>query len=157
MTAAIFGLVGTAVGAVAALIGSVLSARWQARHEDLRWRRDEARWHRDQMVAAYDEALRCLNRAANHGLVQPRDKEAWLEELVEAQFWLQSLMGRSSAAHSALQEIADELQQEIVGTLNAEMSGPHHEDLDSALFTAVLRVSDSFRTYMSRQELGPIE
>jgi hypothetical protein len=58
MGVAVIGLGGAFVGAAAALVASVLTARIQNRHEQLRW-------HRDRRQAAYDGALRHLLRAAN--------------------------------------------------------------------------------------------
>jgi hypothetical protein len=89
MGAAVIGLVGALLGAATALVGSVISARLQARQESVRWQRDRRQ-------AAYDGSLRYLLRAANRRaelsiqsgklttvLSQEHVRE-WFDDLVEA-------------------------------------------------------------------------
>jgi hypothetical protein len=60
MTVAIIGLVGAVFGAVVALFGAAWSDRRQARIQ-------EVRHESEQRTAAYEGAIRYLNRAANRG------------------------------------------------------------------------------------------
>lgn len=96
MAPAIFGLVGTLLGAVTALIGSTLTDRRQAR-------REEERWRREQRGIAYAEALRYLLRVnrvygeqyADWSKIQ--DQPDWVSDLLEAQYWLRMLTMRCKA------------------------------------------------------------
>lgn len=91
MTAAIIGLIGAALGALTAVVGSALSERRQARHE-------AATWRRDQRSAAYDGVFHALTRAASYRHKIPAEGapdqailQQWFEDLVEAQYRLRLL------------------------------------------------------------------
>jgi hypothetical protein len=59
MTAAITGLVGAAIGALALLLGTMLSEWRQAR-------RETKRWLQDQRSGGYEASFRSLTKAASH-------------------------------------------------------------------------------------------
>lgn len=91
MTSAIIGLIGAALGALSAVVGSALSERRQARHE-------AATWRRDQRAAAYDGVFHALTRAASYrhkipaeGVPDQALLQQWFDDLVEAQYRLRLL------------------------------------------------------------------
>jgi hypothetical protein len=94
MTAAIIGLAGATVGALATLLGGILT-------QGLQDRRDDAKWRRDKRADAYDGALRHLLRAANlrsefvggNGLavIKKEHQREWFDDLVQAQFWMHTV------------------------------------------------------------------
>jgi hypothetical protein len=94
MAAAIIGLVGATVGALATLLGGALTQRWQDR-------RDDTKWRRDKRAAAYDGALRHLLRAANlrsefvggigGAVLKQEHQREWFDDLVQAQFWMHAV------------------------------------------------------------------
>lgn len=124
MTATIVGLIGAVLGATAALFGAAWSDRRQARIE-------EARYRREQRAAAYEGALRYLNRAANRrselifGITGSRaylggdHVRDWFDDLVEAMHWLRVLESRCGDVQTplihqvvkALEEAAKDLDQ----------------------------------------------
>jgi len=94
MSAAFIGLVGATVGALATLLGGMLTQRWQDR-------RDNAKWRRDKRADAYDGALRHLLRAANlrsefaggtgGAVLKQEHQREWFDDLVQAQFWMHAV------------------------------------------------------------------
>lgn len=106
MSAPVIGLTGTALGATAVLLGAVISARLQARH-------DRERWQRDRVQAAYDGAIRSLLHALNHrgewdkGPAPTDRYHLWIEDLIDAQFWLHTLLSTSNGAqHDRIDQAA---------------------------------------------------
>ena len=103
MAAAIMGLIGVTFGAIAALFGSAWSDRRHARKE-------EACYRRDQRNAAYEGALRYLNRAAkrrsellfgatgSRALLSGEHVRDWFDDLTEAQYWVRILVSRCGPA-----------------------------------------------------------
>lgn len=139
MTAAIIrfiGLIRVVFGASTALFGSALSDRRQMRQEEVRWRRD-------QRVAAYECALRHLLRAAKMrskilaeggSVLSQEHQREWFGNLIEAQFWLHTLISRCESAQAArLGDSADTLDNAIhslnAGTVDCTIwsSGWHFE------------------------------
>jgi hypothetical protein len=115
MAAAIMGLIGAALGVVAVLFGSAWSDRRQARKE-------ERCYQRDQRTAAYQGALRYLNRAANRrselifgptgsrALLRGEDVRDWFDDLVEAQYWVRVLLSRCGASQTPrIRQVLDDL------------------------------------------------
>jgi hypothetical protein len=154
MTAAITGLIGAVFGAMAALVGSALSDRRQARQEDIRWRRD-------QRVAAYEGALRHLLRAANMrskvhiqhgamtGVLSEEHQREWFGDLVDAQFWLHTLISRYEPAQSAhLGDSANELDNAISSMNAGHGSAKNSADVIKTLDDAIAAVSKCAQLYM---------
>jgi hypothetical protein len=94
MSAAVIGLIGATVGALATLLGGMLTQRLQDR-------RDDAKWRRDKRTEAYDGALRHLLRAANlrsefaggagEAVLRQEHQREWFDDLVQAQFWMHTV------------------------------------------------------------------
>ena len=126
MASAIIGLVGALLGAEVALVGSLVSARIQARQEHVRWQRDRRQ-------AGYDAAVRYILRAANRrshiaiqgGRVTPIMSEdfvhEWFDDLVEAQSSLRSLTAICGDGQVATPEQAADRLDEVVTALNSGM------------------------------------
>jgi hypothetical protein len=99
MAVAIVGLIGVVFGAVVALFGAAWSDRRQARIQEIRY-------NREQRTAAYEGAIRYLNRAANRrsellfgatgsrAFLKGDQVSDWFDDLVEAQCWLRLLATR---------------------------------------------------------------
>jgi hypothetical protein len=151
MTAAIIGLIGAVFGAVTALAGSALSDRRQMHNEDVRWRRD-------QRLAAYEGALRHLLRAANMrskiliergtitGVLSQEHQREWFGDLVDAQFWLHTLISRCEPAQSArLADSADKLDH----TISSMNTARGTTELIKALDDAIAAVQRCAQLYMS--------
>lgn len=150
MGPAIIGLIGALLGAAAAVVGSLVSARLQALHE-------KARWQRDRQQAAYDGALRYLLRAANRRseftvasgristvLSQEHVRE-WFDDLVEAQFWLRSLTSCCGAGQlERIRETVDALDGAVASLVNG---GPRPSALTAveSLQTAIQTVAECAR------------
>jgi hypothetical protein len=163
MMGAVIGLAGAVFGAVTALVGSALSDRRRMRQEDIQWRRD-------QRVAAYEGALRHLLRAANmrSGLhlqggnlttvLSQEHMRDWFGDLVEAQFWMHTLISRCESAQSARMGDSTEKLDDAIRSLNAgRNSGKKSTDtfnpggIFGALDEAIITVSKCAQLYMSTE------
>jgi hypothetical protein len=119
MSSMLTGLVGGLLGAMAALMGSFLTARLQARH-------DRERWQRDRRQAAYDGATRSLLRwkSRRSELLHKKGRVfaalgedgvgTWVDDLIEAQFWLHALTAAcGDEQRDRLREAASEIDKVV--------------------------------------------
>ncbi|MGW4754343.1 hypothetical protein [Streptomyces chartreusis] len=103
------------IGAAAALLGSVLTTLMQHRHE-------REGWQRDRQQAAYDGALRHLLKVAHRrgelvaktgrvlSVLAKDQVPQMFDDLIEAQFWLRSLVSSCGPSQVArLSQAADSL------------------------------------------------
>lgn len=146
MTIAILSLVGTLLGAVTALVGTTLSDR----HKE---RTAAADWTRSQRSAAYEGALRFLLRATNPPYTDTdASQREWFSEVVEAQFWLQTLIARCGTDQvSRLAEAAETLDHAIRPAPDEPARPVHLTDILPALKRCITVVTDC-----ARQDIGQI-
>lgn len=149
MAAAIMGLVGAMLGALTALLGTVLTDRRQTR-------REEAKWRRDQRSAAYDGALRHLLRAANlrseftggtgRAVLRQEHQREWFDDLVHAQFWLHQLIRYCDASQlENLQATAERLDSHIARLISAQSYGEKGFSILNVLQQCIAAVTASAR------------
>jgi hypothetical protein len=141
MTAAIIGLAGVIMGALMTQIWAIVNDRRQTRHEAERWRRD-------QLAAAYDGAIRYLLRATNRRskifveggqimtVLTAEYVREWFDDLVEAQFWLQTLASRCGAAQCDRIRRAIDSLDDLITSMNP----------DSAVHTGRPMKADALRS-----------
>lgn len=99
--AAVVGLIGALLGALMTQLGAVLTDHRQVRTEAIRW-------NRDQKTAAYDNTIRHLLRAANRrsaltgefAYIDKAGVRQLFEDLVEAQFWIHTLVTRCDVSQT---------------------------------------------------------
>jgi hypothetical protein len=140
-------------------------------------RQEDIQWRRDQRVAAYEGALRHLLRAANMRseltvkggtlttILSQEHMREWFGDLVEAQFWMHTLISRCEPAQSVRLGDSTEKLDDAIRSLNAgrgsgiktagRIDSGGYGGIFEALDEAITSVSKCAQLYMSIETSRP--
>jgi hypothetical protein len=153
MDAAIAGLIGAAIGAVAGMAGTLITTYLQAKQE-------HAKWIRDKRVEAYSNTIRYLVRALNKrsslaikgdtftSVMGEDVTKEWFDDLSEILVWLSAVSIYCSKNQQS--KIADTTQVVDKAVCDFVNSGSTIFDLQNVISTALDTVEDCARKEIGR-------
>jgi predicted transcriptional regulator len=153
MDAAIAGLIGAAIGAVAGMAGTLVTTYLQAKQE-------HAKWIRDKRVEAYSNTIRYLVRALNKrsrfaieggtftSVMGEDVMKEWFDDLSEILAWLSAVSIYCSKNQQS--QIVYTTQVVDKAVCNFVNSGSTISDLQNAISTALDTVEDCARKDVGR-------
>lgn len=123
MDAAVAGLVGAAIGAVAGILGTIITHYLQSSQ-------DNKKWLRDKREEAYLSAIRFLLRVVNKRSVitatgltvlAQEDVKEWFDDISEAQSWLTSLtIYCSESEKNTIVKLSSEINDSVSALVGAQ-------------------------------------
>jgi hypothetical protein len=156
MDAAVAGLIGAAIGAVAGVLGAIITHYLQSSQ-------DNKKWVRDKREEAYSNTIRFLLRVLNKrsmitatGLTvlgQENIKE-WFDDISEAQSWMTSLtIYCSESEKNTIGKLSSEINNAVSALVGTDSTQAHNPDISYNLLDSITKAYNQLLS-SARRDIG---